>query len=120
LQLVVFLILSALLIPRLGPLGAAITIVASDLLTQFGILTLVIMRQTLAHPLRHMLVLIAIMVTIMLGGWGLGLAIRAVVPGTGMLHFLVECTIWLVVVTIAASALLIERVRLRVLAAVPN
>ncbi|WP_445216627.1 hypothetical protein ACKWRH_31130 [Bradyrhizobium sp. Pa8] len=120
LQLIAFLILSVLLIPRLGPLGAAIAIVASDLLTQFGILTLVIMRQTLAHPLHHMLVLIASMVTIVLGGWGLGLAIHAVVPGTGTLRFLVECAIWLVVVTVAASPLLIERVRLRVLAAVPN
>ncbi|MDN3277265.1 hypothetical protein QWJ07_23580 [Frankia sp. RB7] len=119
-QLIAFLVLSVLLIPRLGPLGAAIAIVASDLLTQFGILTLVIMRQTLAHPLRHMLTLIAIMVTIMLGGWGLGLAIHAIVPGAGLLRFLAECTIWLVVVAIAASPLLMERVRGRVLAAVPN
>lgn len=119
-QLIAFLILSALLIPRLGPLGAAIAIVASDLLTQFGILTIVIMRQTLVHPLRHMLVLIASMITIVLGGWGLGLAIHALVPGTGMLRFLVECAIWLVVVSVAASPLLIARVRLRVLAAVPN
>ncbi|MGY8683054.1 hypothetical protein Q2941_35565 [Bradyrhizobium sp. UFLA05-153] len=120
LQLMAFLVLSALLIPRLGPLGAAIAIVASDLLTQFGILTLVIVRQTLAHPMRHMLVLIAITVAILLGGWALGLAIHAMVPGTGLLRFLAECGIWLVVVAIAASPLLIERVRGRVLAAVPN
>ncbi len=119
-QLVVFLILSAVLIPRLGSLGAAIAIVASDLLTQVGILTLVIVRQTLAHPIRHMLVLITIMALIMLGGWGLGLAIRGLVPGAGLLRFLAECTIWLVVVAIAASPLLMERVRGRVLAAVPN
>ncbi len=119
-QLITFLILSALLIPRLGPLGAAIAIVASDLLTQFGILTLVIMRQTLAHALHHMLVLIAVMVTIILGGWGLGLAIRAIVPGTGLLRFLAECAIWLAVVAVAASPLLMQRVRKRVLAAVPN
>ncbi|TPQ36247.1 hypothetical protein C2U70_12895 [Bradyrhizobium guangdongense] len=120
LQLIAFLILSALLIPRLGPLGAAIAIVASDLLTQVGIMTLVIMRQTLGHPLRHMLVLIAVMVAIILGGWGLGLAIRAVVPGTGVPRFLAECAIWLVVVAVLASPLLMERVRGRVLAAVPN
>jgi O-antigen/teichoic acid export membrane protein len=119
-QLGVFLVLSAVLIPRLGPLGAAIAIVASDLLTQFGILTLVIVRQTLSHPVRHMLVLIATMVTIILGGWGLGLAIRDIVPGTGLLRFLAECAIWLVVVAIAASPLLMERVRAWVLAAVPN
>ncbi len=120
LQLIAFLILSGLLIPKLGPLGAAIAIVASDLLTQFGILTLVIMRQTLAHPFRHLLALIASMVTIILGGWGLGLAIRAMVPGTGMLHFLAECAIWLVVVIAAASPLLMKRVRGRLLAAVPD
>jgi O-antigen/teichoic acid export membrane protein len=119
-QLVVFLILSAVLIPRLGPLGAAIAIVASDLLTQFGILTLVIVRQTLSHPIRHMLVLVATMATIMLSGWGLGLAIRDIVPGAGLLRFLAECAIWLVVVAIAASPLLMERMRARVLAAVPN
>ncbi|MBR0826198.1 hypothetical protein JQ596_11660 [Bradyrhizobium manausense] len=120
LQLIAFLILSALLIPRLGPLGAAIAIVASDLLTQVGILTLVIMRQTLAHPLRHTLVLIAVMVAIMLGGWGLGLAIHATMPGTGLQRFLAECAIWVIVVAALASPLLMERVRGRVLAAVPN
>lgn len=120
LQLIAFLILSVVFIPRLGPLGAAIAIVASDLLTQLGILTLVIMSQTLARPLRHMLVLIASMVTIILGGWGLGLAIHAMVPGTGMFRFLAECTIWLVVVSLAASPLLIARVRQYALAAVPS
>jgi O-antigen/teichoic acid export membrane protein len=120
LQQIVFLILSALLIPRLGPLGAAIAIVTSDLLTQLGILTLVIVSQTLARPLRHMLVLIAVMVTVMLGGWGFGWAIRAMVPGAGLLRFLAECAIWLVVVAALASPLLMERVRARVLAAVPN
>ena len=39
LQLAVFLILSLLLIPPLGPLGAAVAIVASDLSIQFGLLT---------------------------------------------------------------------------------
>ena len=38
LQLVVFLLLSFVLIPRLGPLGAALAVVASDILVQFGLL----------------------------------------------------------------------------------
>ena len=67
-----------------------------------------------------MLVLAVTMPTIMLSGWGLGLAIRDIVPGTGLLRFLAECAIWLVVVAIAASPLLMARVRARVLAAVPN
>ena len=55
-QLAVFLVLSLLLIPPMGPLGAAIAIVASDLLIQFGVLAIVIIRQTLQHPLRHVAV----------------------------------------------------------------
>ena len=53
LQLAVFLVLSVVLIRPMGLLGAAIAIVASDLLVQFGVLGLIIMRQTLQHPLRH-------------------------------------------------------------------
>lgn len=120
LQLIAFLILSTLLIPGFGPLGAAFAIVASDLMTQFGILTVVIMLQTLSRPLRHMLVLVVVMVTIVFGGWGLGLAIHAVVPGTGMLRFLAECAMWVGLVAFAASPLLMARVRGRLLAALPN
>ena len=81
LQFAVFLILSLVLIPPLGPLGAAIAIVASDLLVQFGLLTLVIMSQTLKHPLPHVVFLAAVMIAITLGGWALGMAIRAAMPG---------------------------------------
>ena len=77
LQLAVFLVLSLLLIPRWGPLGAAIAIVASDLLIQSGLLAVTIIRQTLQHPFRHMLFLAAIMAGVTLVGWALGMAIRA-------------------------------------------
>ena len=50
LQLAVFLVLSLLLIPPLGPLGAAIAIVASDLSIQFGVLTSVVMQADAAAP----------------------------------------------------------------------
>ena len=83
------------MIPPLGPLGAAIAIVASDLLVQFGLLTLVIMSQTLQHPLRHVVFLAAVMIAITLGGWALGMAIRAAMPGTGLSRFIVECAAWL-------------------------
>ena len=56
LQLVVFLVLSAILIPSMGLLGAAIAVVASELLVQFGVLGRNIIRQTLQHPLRHIAV----------------------------------------------------------------
>src|SRR3984957_12818808 len=53
LQLAVFLILSVILVPAIGPLGAAVAVVASDLLIQFGLLGLIIIGQTLQRPVRH-------------------------------------------------------------------
>ena len=50
LQLVLFLVLSIVLIPRLGPLGAAIALVSSDLIAQFGVLFVVIVGETLQAP----------------------------------------------------------------------
>jgi O-antigen/teichoic acid export membrane protein len=120
LQLVVFLILSLLLIPLLGPLGAAIAIVASDLSIQFGLLTSVVIRQTLRHPLRHVLFLAAAMSATTLSGWGLGLAIRSGIPWTGPARFVVECTLWLAVAALAASPLAIGRIRARLIAAIPR
>lgn len=120
LQLAVFLILAAVLIPKMGPLGAAIAIVASDLLIQFGLLAFVIMGQTLRHPLRHAAFLAAVMIVVMLAGWGLGTAIRLAVPGTGLLRFVVECTLWLAVVALAASPLAIGSIRARLIAAIPR
>ncbi len=54
LQLAVFLVLSVILIPSTGLLGAAIAVVASELLIQFGVLGRIILQQTLQHPLRHL------------------------------------------------------------------
>jgi O-antigen/teichoic acid export membrane protein len=120
LQLIAFLILSLLLIPPLGPLGAAVAIVASDLSIQFGLLTSVVMRQTLQHPLRHILFLAAMMIATTLCGWGLGIAIRSAIPGTGLARFIAECTLWLGVVALAASPLAIGRIRGKLIAAIPR
>lgn len=120
LQLVVFLILSLLLIPSLGPLGAAVAIVTSDLSIQFGLLTSVIMGQTLQYPLRHLLFLVAVMTATTLSGWGLGIAIRSMLPWTGLAHFVAECALWLVIVTVAASPLASGRVRTWLTAAIPR
>ena len=120
LQFAVFLILSLVLIPPLGPLGAAIAIVASDLLVQFGLLTLVIMSQTLKHPLPHVVFLAAVMIAITLGGWALGMAIRAAMPGTGLSRFIAECAAWLLMAGVAASPLLLRSVRDRLSAAIPR
>ncbi len=120
LQLAVFLLLSAVLIRSMGPLGAAVAIVASDLLVQFGLLGAVILRQTLLQPLRHVAFLAATMALVTLGGWGLGTLIRALAPGTGLTRFAFECTLWLVVVAVVASPLLSRNLRDRLIAAIPR
>jgi O-antigen/teichoic acid export membrane protein len=120
LQLAVFLILSLLLIPPLGPLGAAVAIVASDLSIQFGLLTSVIMRQILHHPLRHILFLAAVMIAITLSGWALGMAIRSTIAWTGWARLVAESALWLSVAALAATPLASGSFRAKLIAAIPR
>jgi len=120
LQLAVFLVLSVVLIQRIGPLGAAIAIIASDLLIQFGLLGIVILRQTLQRPFAHIAVLVMLMVTVTLCGWGLGTAIRALLPWTGLLRFVAECVLWLGIAGLVASPLASARLRGELIAKIPN
>jgi O-antigen/teichoic acid export membrane protein len=120
LQLAAFLMLSVLLIPSMGPLGAAIAVVASDLLIQFGLLGVVIIGQTLQRPLRHVAFLAAVMILVTSGGWALGIIIRSWLPGTGLPRFAGECALWLIIVALAASPLAIASVRNRLIAAIPR
>lgn len=120
LQLAVFLVLSVLLIPPMGPLGAAIAVVASDLLVQFGLLGITIVRQTLVKPFRHLAFLAAIMALVTSAGWGSGIMVQSWLPGTGLLRFAGECALWLMIVALAASPMLSERFRDRLVAAIPR
>ncbi len=120
LQLVVFLVLSAFLIQPLGPLGAAIAVVASDLLVQFGLLGVIMIGQTLARPFRHVAFLATVMILVTSGGWALGTIIRSWMPGTGLTRFVGECALWLVVVGLAASPLTKGRFRNKMLEAIPR
>jgi hypothetical protein len=120
LQLAVFLGLSLVLIGPLGPFGAAIAIVASDLLIQSGLLGLIIVRQTLAHPLRHVAFLGFVMAIVTSGGWGLGAAIRSLMPWRGLTGFVAECALWLVVVALIAGPLANRTLRNRLMAAIPR
>jgi O-antigen/teichoic acid export membrane protein len=119
-QLAIFLILSVLLIPRLGPLGAAIALVSSDVIAQSGILSFIIVRENLRQPARYTRSLLATMVTILLAGAALGVVIRDLAPGTGVVHFVIECTLWLIVVALVASPLAHRRLRERLIAALPG
>lgn len=120
LQLIVFLVLALALTAPLGPLGAAIAIVASDLLIQFGLLTVVIVRQTMARPLRHIAFLTALFVMVVPAGWTLGSVIRSLLPGSGLLPFIIECAVWLAVVGLAASPLLSSNLRARLSEMIPR
>jgi hypothetical protein len=120
LQLGVFLMLSALLIRPMGPLGAAIAVVASDLLIQFGLLGIIIIRQTLERPFQHVAFLVAAMTLVTSGGWALGMTIRSWVPGTGLFHFACECALWLIVVALVASPMARASLRNRLIAVIPR
>lgn len=120
LQLAVFLVLALVLTPPMGPLGAAIAFVASDLLIQFGLLTIVIIRETLARPVRHIVFLALLFVTVTLAGWALGSVIRSLVPGSGLGRFIAECALWLAVVAVAASSLVSSALRNRLSDAIPR
>jgi hypothetical protein len=120
LQLAVFLALSMLLIRPVGPLGAAIAVVASDLLIQFGLLGVIMIRQTLARPFRHIAFLAAVMILVTSGGWALGAIIRSSIPGAGLARFAGECALWLVVVAVVASPLASAQLRKRLIAEIPQ
>ena len=120
LQLAVFLMLSVLLIRPFGALGAAVAVVASDLLIQFGLLGVIIIRQTLQRPAQHVAFLAAIMVLVTSAGWALGAIIRWWLPGAGLLRFIAECTLWLVVVALVASPMMRASFRNRLIAAIPR
>ena len=120
LQLVVFLVLSVILIPSAGLLGAALAVVASELLVQFGMLGRIVIRQTLQHPLRHVGFLAMVMIAVTSAGWALGIAIQWTMPWTGAIRFFAECTLWLAIVAAAAGPLAIESVRARLVQAIPH
>jgi O-antigen/teichoic acid export membrane protein len=120
LQLLLFLVLSLALIPSIGPLGAAIAIVTSDLVIQYGLLALTILRQTLQHPFRHVAFLTTVAALVTLSGWMIGAAIRSFIPGAGLGPFLMECSLWLAAVAAFASPLMSKRLRDRLIAAIPR
>ena len=111
--------LSFVLLPRLGALGAAIALISSDVIAQSGVLSLVILRETLNYPVRFSLFLLALMAAILAAGTSLGESIGYLVPGVGLGHFVLECTFWLIVVGLVASPLAIGRLRDKLIAILP-
>jgi O-antigen/teichoic acid export membrane protein len=120
LQLALFMVLSIALLPRLGPLGVAFAIVASDLLIQLAWFTVRILKKTLTRPVEHLLFVEALVVAVTLAGWGLGILIRWATPGEGLLHFVGECALWLVIVVTIASPLWKGEIRTSLVAAIPR
>jgi O-antigen/teichoic acid export membrane protein len=121
LQLALFIGLSVVLIPRIGPLGAAIALVSSDIIVQFGMMSVIVMKQTLKHAVRHIVFLLGTMAVILSAGIAIGAAIRHIVPmpmGPG--RFLVECALWIVAVAIIAAPAAKANVRKLFVAAIPR
>jgi hypothetical protein len=84
------------------------------------LLGVIIIRQTLQRPLMHIAFLAAVMIVVTAAGWALGALIRFWLPGTGLLHFAGECTLWLIIVGLVASPMLRESFRNRLAAAIPR
>jgi hypothetical protein len=120
LQFVSFIVLAIALTPHLGPLGTALAVVATDIAVQFGLLARIIIWETLQRPGRHLMLLAALMVVVTAGGWALGVAIGLVLPGSGLVRFLAECALWLLIVAVVASPLAIARVRNGLASLIPN
>jgi len=115
-QLVLFLVLALLLIPRHGPLGAAIAMIASELIAQSAFLAVVIVGETLRRPVRYVLILAAMTAVVVTTGVALGALIGHLVPGSGVVHFVAECAVWLAVVAVVAAPFLRAQLRERLLA----
>lgn len=116
-QLALFVVLALLLIPRFGPLGAAIAMIAGELIAQSAFLAVVIVGETVDRPVRYALMLAAMMAIIVAVGAVLGDVISRLVPGRGLTHFVIECGVWLAAVAVVASPLLRADFRERLLSA---
>jgi O-antigen/teichoic acid export membrane protein len=111
LQLAIFVFLSVVLIQRLGLLGAAIALVSSDVIAQSGVLFVIVVTVTLRHPIRHTLLLMAMMVTIVSAGVAVGETIRLCSTGIRNRALSDRMHVWVVVVALLASPLMSRRIR---------
>jgi hypothetical protein len=75
---------------------------------------------TLQRPVRHIVFLAVVMVVVTACGWGLGVAIRGVLPFEGLARFSAECALWLLVVALVASPLLNAALRAKLAELVPS
>jgi len=120
LQFVAFVALAPVLTARLGPLGTALALVATDLLVQFGLLTVIVMWQTLVRPARHLMFLAALMLVVTAFGTWLGEAILSALPGTGFARFVAACTLWAFTIGLLATPLVSRRFRERLADMIPG
>jgi hypothetical protein len=74
----------------------------------------------LKHPLRHALLLLAMMLTVVSFGAAFGAWIGYLLRGEGIVHFIAECTLWLIGIGLIASPLASKGLRERLIAAIPR
>jgi len=120
LQIVIFFSLSAFLIPALGPLGAAISLTAGDVLAQLGVLFSVLLVQTAKNPVRLTVLLFGMMVAVVASGSIMGEAARYVIPGTGFITLTLQCIFWLAGMALIGAPLARSHVRNQLIQWIPH
>jgi len=119
-QLALFLVLAVAGGAYAGVIGVAIALVCSDLITQLGWLSTNVVSRTLNRWGMHLAFLAASICATTLVGYGLGTVITAAAPGSGTLHFLLECALWLAAVAGMCLPLRKEKTRCALARAIPR
>ncbi|MEK9285529.1 hypothetical protein MTR72_39025 [Bradyrhizobium sp. ISRA442] len=119
-QLALFLVLAVAGGAYAGVIGVAVALVCSELTTQLGWLSTNIVSRTLDRPVVHLAFLAVITCATTLVGYGLGVLISAAVPGSGALHFFLECALWLAAVAGISLPLWKEKARHAFAGAIPR
>jgi O-antigen/teichoic acid export membrane protein len=120
LQIAIFFGLAVFLIPALGPLGAAISLTSGDTVGQLGVLFSLLLVQTLQHPFRHAVLLFGMMLVVVAAGLGMGMLARYVVPTTGFIGLVLQCTVWLAGMALICSPLARSGIRNKLIASIPH
>lgn len=119
-QLVLFLPLAVAAGAYAGAIGVAIAVVISDLIAQLGWLSINVISRTLDRWGAHLAFLAVFICATTVVGYGLGTVIDAFVPGSGILHFFLECALWLVAVAVVSFPLWKKKNRDAFAAAIPR
>jgi O-antigen/teichoic acid export membrane protein len=119
-QVIVVIVLSILMIPSFGVLGAAVALVTGDILVQVGILAMTITKRVLVRPLAHIAFILLVGASVIGIGWLLGVLILSSVPAPSLGHFVIGASVWGGVMCVPLIALRNSRLRNWLAAIIPQ